>query len=196
MRKAGMLSRRGLCGGLGAAALLAGCASPEPALFRLVAVPGTVRRGGPRSIELRRVGVPGYLDRPEIIRGGASARLEVLPNERWGEPLGDLLGRVLAENLTLRLPGSTVFAEGGALRGDGELVVEVEVQRFEAGPAGTVELLAQVALRPRGNSARRDLRTLRLDGPVAGTDTAALVSAMSAVLGRLADALAAAIAPG
>ncbi|WP_424139728.1 PqiC family protein [Roseomonas chloroacetimidivorans] len=191
-----MLTRRGLACGSGAGLLLAGCASPEPAVFRLTAVPGTQRRGGPRSLELRQVGIPGYLDRPEIVRGGADFRLQVLNNERWGEPLGDLVGRVLAENLMLRLPGTTVFAEGGALRGDSNVVVEAEILRFEAGSGGTVELLAQVAMQVRDGRGGRDLRTVRLEVPGAGPGTAALVASMSATLGRLADAIAEMVAPG
>jgi uncharacterized lipoprotein YmbA len=193
-RDEAMLTRRRLGNGFAALLLLEGCTSPDPAVYRLTVVPGAQRLVGPRTLELRQVGIPGYLDRPEIVRGGAESRLQVLSGERWGEPFGALLGRVLAEELMLRLPGTTVLTEGGALRGDGDFVVEIEILRFEAGPTGKVELLAQVGLRARDGQGRRDLRTVRLDGPDAGQGTAALVAAMSIVLGRLADAVAEGVA--
>ena len=46
-----------------------------------------------------------------------------------------MLTRVLAEDLMLGLPGTTVFTETGALRGEAGLILETEIQRFEAGPA-------------------------------------------------------------
>lgn len=176
---------------LGLALLPAACASPEPSLYRLLAVPGPVRRTRARMVELRQVSVPGYLDRPEIIRAGEGARLRSLGNERWAEPLGDLVGSVLAEDLTLRLPDATVVTEGGALRAEGDFVVEIDLQRFEAGASDVVELVAQVAVRNRANRDRRETRVVRLRSPAAGPDTPSLVAAMSQALGALADAVAA-----
>ena len=98
------MNRRMLLAGLA----LAGCASPDPELYRLVAVPGAPRAGAPRLIELRRVGVPAYLDRSQIIRAVAESRLEAL-GARWAEPFGDMVTRVLAEDLMQRLTGTTVL---------------------------------------------------------------------------------------
>ncbi|MCK8783090.1 PqiC family protein [Roseomonas sp. NAR14] len=170
---------------------LAGCASPEAAFFTLAAVPGTPRPAAARSLEVRRVTLAGYLDRPGIVRGNAGYRLDIASNERWGEPLGDMIGRVLVENLTQRLPGGSVVAEGGALSTDTALIAEVDVQRFDA-EAGRVLLLAQMAVRPRQGRLPGTARTLRIEVPIGGAGTAAQVAAMSAALGQLADAIAAA----
>ncbi|SDD31331.1 PqiC family protein [Belnapia rosea] len=180
-----MIDRRMLLAGL----VLAGCASAEPELYRMVAVPGAARSGAPGLIELRRVGVPAYLDRSQIIRAVADSRLVTL-GARWGEPFSDMLTRVLAEDLMLRLPGTTVFTETGALRGEAGLILETEIQRFEAGPGPAVTLLAQLALRPPGG-ATRAARVLRFETPLAEPGLPALVQAMSATLGQLADAVAA-----
>ena len=48
--------------------LLTSCASPNPALYTLEVPPGPVRRGGPRTIELRTVGIARYLERSQIVR--------------------------------------------------------------------------------------------------------------------------------
>lgn len=184
-----MVQRRSVFLGLGL--LIAGCASPEPSLYRLLPRPGVQQRGGPGLLELRQVGVPGYLDRPEIVRAGEGPRLRSLPNERWAEPLGDLIGSVLGEDLTLRLPGTTVATEGGALRAEGEVVVEVDIQRFEAGEGGRVQLVAQVSVRRRAARNRRETRIVRLSAPSVSTDTASMVGALSDALGQLADTIAA-----
>ncbi|WP_052214346.1 membrane integrity-associated transporter subunit PqiC [Belnapia sp. F-4-1] len=179
-----MMHRRMLLAGLA----LAGCASPEPELYRLVAVPGPTRAGAPGLVELRRVGVPAYLDRSQIIRAVAESRLEAL-GARWAEPFGDMVTRVLAEDLMQRLAGSTVLTETGSLRGEAGLIVETEVQRFEAGPGPVVVLTAQFALRPPGG-ATRAARVQRVEAPVAGEGMPATVAAMSAALGQLADTVA------
>ncbi|MBK1657091.1 PqiC family protein [Paracraurococcus ruber] len=182
------MRRRALLG----AALLAGCArSPEPRLFTLAPRPGEARAGGPATIELRRPGLAGYLDRPEIVRAAGPYQVGLAGAERWAEPFGDMLGRVLAENLSQRLPGSTVFTEAGGLSADADGVVELDVQRFDADAAGLVALLAQVAVRRSGSRrAAPRARSLRITVPAAAGDTPAMVAAMSTALGQLADAVA------
>jgi uncharacterized lipoprotein YmbA len=113
----------------------------------------------------------------------------VLEGERWAEPLGDMLSRVLAENLTLRLPGSTVFVESRALSLQGDVTVEVEILRFEADASGAVTLSAQLALRSAGRVERRPARSFVTTAPVSGTGTGALVAAMNTALAALANAL-------
>ena len=167
------------------------CASPDPAYFTLAAVPGTIRRGGPAQVELRRPGLAGYLDRPEIVRSNSPYSLRVTSMERWGEPLGDLFARILAEDLNARLPGSSVFTSAGSITAEADATVEMDIQRFDADAQGTLVLLAQVAVsRSRAHSSAAT-RILRFTVQPAGPGTANLVAAMSTALGQLADALAA-----
>lgn len=175
---------------LAAPLVVAGCASPEPAYYTLVALPGPPVSSGPRLIELRRIGLAGYLDRPEIVRNNADYRLRLGSAERWGEPLGDLIARTLAENLNTRLPGSTVFTASGAISATADATIELDMQRFDADATGQVVVLAQVAVsRGRGRAAAAT-RSVRLTVPPAGPGTTALVAAMSAALGQLADQIA------
>ncbi|SUE43567.1 PqiC family protein [Roseomonas gilardii] len=198
-----------------AAAALAGCASPGPAYYRLSARAGPALPERGRQVQLRRVGIPGYLDRPGLVRAREGGRLDVADVESWPEPFGDMVTRVLAENLALRLPGDSVAAEGGALRIPASILAEVQIQRFEAGPDGVVELLAQAAVRPRNQDAAAS-RTLRFRVPsgvpgasvpgasvsgasvsragAKGPDAAGVVAAMDQALGQLADSLAGMIA--
>ena len=171
---------------------LAGCSrSPEPSLFTLAALPGQAHPGGPATVELRRPGLAGYLDRPEIVRAAGPYRVGVSGTERWAEPFGDMLGRVLAENLTYRMPGSAIFTEAGGLSASGDAVVELDVQRFDADASGMVTLLAQLAVRHNGS--RRPAPsplTVRLMVPAASAATPDTVMAMSQALGQLADTMA------
>ncbi|TDH59211.1 membrane integrity-associated transporter subunit PqiC [Dankookia rubra] len=171
---------------------LGACArSPDPALFTLAALPGEARPGGPKTVELRRPGLAGYLDRPEIVRAAGPYRVDLSGGARWAEPLGDMLGRVLAETLTQRLPGSTVFTEAGGLSADGDAVVEIDVQRFDADAEGRVTLLAQIAVRRPGNRRVGQTRAVRLEVPARSTAITDIVAAMSATLGQLANTVAA-----
>ncbi|PZP47134.1 MAG: hypothetical protein DI601_04790, partial [Azospirillum brasilense] len=60
-----------------AAGALAGCASPGPAYYRLSAQAGPALPGRGRQVQLRRVGIPGYLDRPGLVRAREGGRLDV-----------------------------------------------------------------------------------------------------------------------
>ncbi len=168
---------------------LGACSSPEPAYYTLAAVPGTPRGGAPGTIELRRPGIAGYLDRPEIVRSGGDYRLRVAAGERWGEPFGDLFGRVLAEDLNQRLTGTSVFTAAGAISAQADAALELDVQRFDLDAGGDVVLLAQIAV-SRTRRGPATTRVFRLTQRPAGPSTAELVAAMSMALGALADAAA------
>lgn len=175
-------------------ALLAGCASPEPAYYTLLAQRGAVAGTGPKLVELRRIGLAGYLDRPEIVRNNSDYRLSILGGERWGEPLGDLVARILAENLNSRLPGSSVFTAAGTISATADATVELDLQRFDLDPTGQVVLLAQVAVSRSRARASAAAQTVRLTVTPAGASTTQLVAAMSMALGQLADRVASLLA--
>ena len=169
---------------------LASCASPDPAVYTLRAVPGQVRAGGPSAIKLARPGLAGYLDRPEIVRDSAANRLQLRSGERWGEPLGDMIGRVLAEDLSQRLSGSSVFTEAGSISVDPAATIELDIQRFDLDASNTVVLQAQVAVEPGRSHDPIGTRSIRLSLPPAADSTSDLVTAESTLLGQLADAIA------
>jgi len=169
---------------------LAGCASPDTAYYTLRAVPGRPVGGGPASVQIRRPGLAGYLDRPEIVRDSSNYRLRLNSGERWGEPLGDMFGRVLAENLAQRLPGTSVFTGAGAISADPAATVEIDVQRFDLDVGNTAVLLVQAAVQRGRAHDPSAARSIRLTLPVAGSDTQSLVAAEGQLLGQLADSLA------
>jgi uncharacterized lipoprotein YmbA len=168
---------------------LAGCGtSPPPVLYTLASQPGPVVHTRKISVELRRVGLAGYLDRPEIVRGTVDFRLQVTDGDRWGEPLGRMLDRIVTEDLVQRLPDAAVFAESGAISTRPDTVLEIDIQRLDADPGGMMVLLAQVAVRPEGKAA--SAQTIRLTTPITGAGSQAHAAAMSVVVGQLADRVA------
>jgi uncharacterized lipoprotein YmbA len=175
-------------------ALLAGCASPSPSYFTLAAVPGDSVTTGPLRVELRQLGLAGYLDRPEIVRSTSGYQVALIPNARWGEPTGGMIERVFTEDLVRRLPEASVVSETGAISTTPDRVVEIDLQRLDTDASGEVVLLAQVAVRHETGAPGADARTYRLTARPASDSTRDLVAAESHLLGELADRVAATLA--
>ena len=186
------MRRRALLIGLPLVAM-ASCSSPDPSYYTLAPIRGTGVPGGPALVELRRPGIAGYLDRSEITRSNTPYQLKVASGERWGEPFGDMVGRVLAEDLNSRLAGSSVFTSAGAISADAGARVEIDVQRFDADAGGQIVLAAQVAVTRNGNRGEPATRSLRINITPAGAATSAYVAAMSQALARASDDIAAMI---
>ena len=167
------------------AALPAACSSPNPSLYTLAVVPGATRPVAPPHIELREIALAHYLERSQIVRSSEDFRLDVLGNDWWGEPLDAMLSRVLVQELSQRLPASTVFAENGAITATPDVSVELNIQRFDEDHSGAVLLLAQVAVTGRATVTRN----MRFSVPPPSPGTSGLVSAMSTAVGELADAI-------
>jgi uncharacterized lipoprotein YmbA len=177
--------------------VIAGCGrSPDATFYALSPSAGQVGGqppAGTKSIQLRRPGLAGYLDRPEIVRRLVDYRLGVAANERWGEPLNVMIGRVVAQDLSQRLGGVSVFTEDGAITADADATVEINIEKFEADGDGTVQLVAQLAIERGTSHAATGSRVIRLSARPQGGSTSAMVRAMSDLLGQMSDQVAAAV---
>lgn len=163
--------------------------SRDPDFYALYPQPGQSAAAEKLRVELRRPGIPGYLERPHIVRRFEAGRLELAGNDRWGSTLEDLVSTTLAKNLSQRLPHSTVFTEMGSISARPDVVVELEIQRFELTEKDVVELVAQVAVhRPDSTDSR--VERFELHGEPKNHRTPALVAEMSGLLAELADAIA------
>ena len=185
-----MVGRRSFLAMLTMTALPACASSPNPTLYTIQPVTGAVRGSAPRVIQLRPIGLARYLDRQQIVRSAEGYRLDIAANDWWGEPLGTMLTRVLAEELSQRLAGSTVLNEDGAITADPDLTVEVNIRRMDASRAGDIVLAAQFAINRRNPRRALVTRAVDLSVPQAGTDMNSFVAAASVAIGRLADAIA------
>jgi len=168
--------------------------SPEPIYYALspsdVAHPPRGAASWAHLIKVRRPAIAGYLDRAEIVSRVTDYRLRVASGESWSEPLGDMVGRVLGEDLSDRLHGSVVFTEASPISPDPDAVVSVDIQRFDAGDDGTVTLRAEIAVERGLDHRSVAARNVDIKAHLATTGTPALVRAMSDLLGQLADQVA------
>lgn len=172
------------------AALLTACAhSPDQTFFALSAQSGAVVPSRPLKVELRRAGLPGYLDRPHIVRRATAERLELGGDERWGAPLDEMVGVTLAENLSQRLPQCVVFSDTGAISANADVRVEVQLFRFERSAEGEVLLVAEVAVHST-NDKPDVLQRFALHEKPASARTADIVASLSHLLAALSDGIA------
>ncbi len=144
------------------------------------------------QIEVRRPGLPGYLDRSQLVRRSSSGRVEFIDHDRWASPLGEMIGSTVARNLAGRFPQSAVYTENGAISAIPDVVVELDVEKFERTSAGTAELQALVALHVAGSTEAAFMKHFELTRSVSG-GTDELVEDLSALIAELADAIALAI---
>jgi uncharacterized protein len=175
----------------------AGCASsPEPQFYALFPDRGGTLASVPMEIVLRRPSLPGYLDRPQIVRREQPGKLEFASTARWGAPLENMVGSTLAENLAQRLPSAHVYTESGTISASPDAQIEIDIQRFELTERGKVELVAQVALHWPKTSAPDRIERYTLSRSPKNPSTEHLVEQMSGLLADLADSIAPSLRDG
>ncbi len=169
---------------------LGACAhSPDPTFYALSAREGPAIPSRALKIELRRAGLPGYLDRPHIVRRSTAEQLELAADERWGAPLDEMVGATLAENLAQRLPACVVFTDAGPISSAPDLRVEAQLFRFERLADGKVALVADVAVHAGAAQAPTIQRFAFTQTP-AGNSSAQVVASLSELLAKLSDGVA------
>jgi uncharacterized protein len=175
-----------LCGAVGSA-----CGSSPPSSFyALSAERGSVQPAPFHTIKLRRPGIAGYLDRPEIVKRIVDHRLGVADTDRWAAPIDEMLGRVVAQDIEQRLAGSVVFTEDGAITADADVTVEIDIRELDVDATGQVDLVAEVAVERGAERVAAGTRVVHLHQRPSAGGTSALVTAMSEILGGLADEVA------
>lgn len=175
------------------ALLLGACASvPVTRFYALVPasapalVPASATKiQAPPTIVVREVTLPRYLDRPQIVTRTGEHRLRFAEYAHWGGDLREDITRVLAANLAPHLAGSAVLPAPTFVAVKPDLVVNVELLRFDAADDGQVHLVARWGV--QGGL----VREMALSRPRPGDAVdAALVGVMSELLGDLAAAIA------
>ncbi len=182
------------------AALLAGCASPDPALYTLQPRPGVPRIAAYASagkaarpvVVVHSIELARYLERDEIVRSSEQVRLVVSRNNWWGEPLQAMLRRVLIDDLAQRLPNADVLADNSPIAAHANAEIQVAVQRFDGNDGGQVVFVGYAQVTRDGKPV---LDRLRFSVPTAAGTVKDQVEAMSAALGQVADVVATRIVP-
>jgi uncharacterized protein len=170
--------------------LVSGCgSSPEPTYYTLAAVQGAPKEGKPLKIEVRRPLIPPTLDRPEMVRQSNDVRVHESENHLWSEALDTMMERIIAEDLRMRLPMSTLVTQSSDVANTkGTYIVDVDVQQFGTDAQGNALLQAQVMIRPPAGKDIPMPATLR-GAPV--TTAESMAKALSTLLGQLCDQIAA-----
>src|SRR5262245_40325298 len=171
------------------ATLLGACSSPSPVLYTIAPVQGRVQTSGPKVIALQQLSTARFFTRSQIGRSSENSRLDVRSNDWWGEPLGAMLSRVLVEELSQRLPQSTVISESGAVTASPDATIELNIQRLDEDAAGNLVLQAQASVNFKGQRAPA-LRSFRSVVRPPAADTPGEVAAISTAVGQLAHGLA------
>ena len=183
---------------LAGAAVLVACASPPTRFFTLDPVaPAQATASaytGP-AIKVLAVHIPPELDREELVDETTPGEVKVHDFEHWSAPLGESARQTLIQDLAARLPAGQALSPS-APGGDGAALLTVDVLSFHVGPQGAVMQAAWSAALPPGGlqtappvTIRAPLSQLQSQGVAAGG--AGTAAAFSALLGQLADQIAA-----
>jgi uncharacterized protein len=174
--------------------LLAGCgSSPQTRFFVLDEVPGShVNQATP--IQVAAVHIPPALDREEMVKETAPGQLDVSSPNRWGAPFDEMVQRALTQDLAARLPANAVvFPNQPAPSGTLKLVLDILA--FDVDPSGQVRFDGSWSLVQQGSDQAVMDRHVQLT-EAGGQDPASQTQAMSKVLGKLADQIAASMDKG
>ena len=175
--------------------LVASCRSSPPKHFYVLdPVPAQQRSSGAAGtlVQVAAVNIPASLDRQEMVREGATGSLQISDLNRWGAPLADMAQNVLTRDLTGRLPeGAVLPPRTNAPPGTFEITVDL--LQFGRDASGDVVLDGGWALYRLGSDTPVMNRQVKLSDAEGAADYASQVQAMSRVLGRLADDIAASL---
>jgi uncharacterized lipoprotein YmbA len=173
----------------GIALAAAACSSPNPDLYTIAPVPGSELNGGPKVVALRGVGVARYLQRNQIVRSSEDYRVDLKANDWWGEPLDAMMARVLIEDLSQRLPGSTIYTSAGAVTESPQATVEIEIRRLDLDKSGNLILVAEASVSLK-DSKSPDTRRIRLSTVPPMPSVSGQIAATSSAVAQLADRIA------
>ena len=183
------------------AAALAGCgflqAKPDPTRFYVLTsvVEGTGAPGGGPALGLGPIHLPSYLQRPELATRVGDNEVRFRPLDRWAGSLPAQLSAVLAEDLR-RLTGAGRVVQFPWYSGtELDLVVELDVFRFEPAKDGAAHLLGHWRLREAAPAKELRSDDVDLSEKIATPDPDGEAAALSRVLGQLAQRIAAAVPP-
>jgi uncharacterized protein len=182
------------------ALVLASCAGSQPARFYTLTAlefsqtvgqeaqvkPGTVVAVGP-------VGIPDYLDRPQITVRTGDNELAFSEFDRWAGPLGEEIHRAMIENLSVLLRPRGIHVISWKTAVPGRMMVGLSVTRFEATSGGTVNFRALWGLTRDGEKTAQLVRESVASKPLPRSGYGTIAATMSTVLADFSREVAAAI---
>ena len=171
--------------------MLTACASSPPTHF--YALDPVQAGGGPHAVagapvKIDAVHIPPALDRSSMVRGESGNQLDISSQDRWAGDLGEMIRRVLTQDLAERLPSGMVIAPESPAPANARGIV-VDILTFQPQASSDVVLDAEWTLLQGTQSNVVLRRSVHLT--TAAADSAqGEAGAMSTLLGELADSLA------
>lgn len=181
---------------LGLTLILAACAAAPPQSREYLLRPPLPEESaayaarGP-AVSLNAIWLAPYLDRGGIVLESAPNQLIEARNERWAEPLGMSLQRILQVDIAR---GGGVQVDLGPARREGSaLAIDVRIYQFHGDLDGRVRLVAEWSLTaPGGASQRFQFSQTRLS---TAEGYPAIVAAQLALARQLGEAIGASLRP-
>jgi uncharacterized lipoprotein YmbA len=175
-------------------ALAAGCGSSPPSKFYLLNATATADNAAQAryAVIVGPVSIPAAVDQPQLVV--QTSPNSVRPDEfnRWGSPLQDQIGRIVAADLATQLGTPRVTATP-LPHFDAAYRVAIDVQRFESVPAKSATIEAVwVVYATAGEARAQSGHTLAEESVTDGTFDS-LVAAHSRALAVLSADISAAI---
>lgn len=177
------------------ALVLANCGtSPKTHYFTLTAVPGSEQEKASISspVAVAAVHVPPSLDRRELVRRTGANTVDISDQDRWTAPLGEMIRRVLSQDLATRLPTEkVVLPDSPSPPHTAQIVVTIAEFGPDANGRTTLDGSWSLLEGGRANPVLRRNVTLETSSS-AGAGSQA--TAMSELLGQLATRITATLA--
>jgi len=175
------------------------CASSPPTRFYVLSPVASaekdgVKNAGNRGIAagLRRVTLPDYLDRTQIITRVSPTKVNLAEFDRWAAPLSDAFTTTLAEDLAVAIPTNRVAVFPWARATAIDYEITVDVMSFEGTLGGNCILVARWSISDRRGKEPPLTGRSSLTEP-AGDTYEALVAAHSRLVAALSREIAAAL---
>lgn len=148
-----------------------------------------------KTISLKPVELPSYVDQIRIVRRTGSNTLAVSPHDQWNEPLDTGVRRVIASNLTHLLPNTKVEYAPLPRDVNAEYELSIEISRFDATADGAVLLEGEWSLVGTTDSGFDRQQSFHFRMPSQGDSHADIAANMSNALAALSRDIATAFEP-
>jgi uncharacterized lipoprotein YmbA len=139
------------------------------------------------------ISIPDDLNQDGIAYGGSGNQFGVYSNDLWAGRLAEMLQDVMVQNLAQRLPQATVIGGGGSIGLPFDVVVEINVLRFDPDGTGNVVLSAQLSVKAEHGHGSQVTRSLMQTAGVAQNVAPDFVASMNRLWAAAADQIAAMI---
>ncbi|MEO8379854.1 MAG: PqiC family protein [Acidobacteriota bacterium] len=153
--------------------------------LEIIAPQGAVASVTGLPIGIDGIELPPGLDRRGIVLRGANHQLEVRGTHQWASPLEDMVLHTLAFDLADRIPLGMMVLPGQSKPSGAMRSLSIVFEDLAPGPDGVFVLDARWTLTAAGAPALTGHE--RITTPLASTESASVVSAMSATLATLAE---------